>query len=501
MKELLVERSVPRFAAARAAAMLAGSGNGIGVGPLRLVDREAPPLPGPGWHRIRPRLSGICGSDLSTIDGVSSRYFEEIVSFPFVLGHEIVGSIEGGERDGERVVLEPVLGCLARGIDPPCDACAAGRKGACERIAYGHLKPGLQTGFCADTGGGWSEGLVAHESQLHVVPGELSDEAAVIVEPTACAIHAALLGAIVPGERVVVLGSGTLGLTTIAALGAYADPGELIAVAKHPIQRELARALGADRVVQPDALERTVRRVTGSLALPRDGAIGRLTGGADVVFDCVGSSTSISSSLAVVRPGGRIILVGMPGAVRVDLAPLWQREVSIVGAYAYGREETPDGPRSTFELAFELVAAAGLERLVTAHYPLERYEEAVRHAATAGRRGAVKVVFDLRRNERTSWRSALIERVDEAIIDAVVDEVEVIADAAVATEAARPPGVIGDPVASGTADADAPAPRPKRAAPGARARTRSTRTKMDETNGPTGDDNGAPGSDQAEGMK
>ena len=92
MKELLVERSVPRFAAARAAAMLAGSGNGIGVGPLRLVDREAPPLPGPGWHRIRPRLSGICGSDLSTIDGVSSRYFEEIVSFPFVLGHEIVGS-------------------------------------------------------------------------------------------------------------------------------------------------------------------------------------------------------------------------------------------------------------------------------------------------------------------------------------------------------------------------------------------------------------------------
>ena len=67
----------------------------------------------------------------------------------------------------------------------------------------------------------------------------------------------------------------------------------------------------------------------------------------------------------------------MPGTVRVDLAPLWQREVALVGAYAYGMEDVPGGPRRTFDLAFELVAAAGLERLVSAHYPLERYEEAI----------------------------------------------------------------------------------------------------------------------------
>ncbi|HVC24321.1 MAG TPA: zinc-binding dehydrogenase [Acidimicrobiales bacterium] len=404
MKEIVVERSVARFAAARAVAVVAGSGNGISVGPLRLADRDPRDLPGPEWVRMQPLLSGICGSDLATVDGASSRYFEPIVSFPFVLGHEVVGVVEAD--GGARYVLEPVLGCLARGIDPPCAACAAGRKGACERIAYGHLRPGLQTGFCADTGGGWSEGLVAHRSQLHRVPDDMSDDAAVVVEPVACAIHAALLGAVVPGERAVVLGSGTLGLATVAALRYHSLPASLVAVAKHPVQRELASALGADAVVAPGELERAVRRITGSLALPRSGAPTRLTGGADVVFDCVGTAQSIASSLDVVRPGGRIVLVGMPGTVRVDLAPLWQREVTLVGAYAYGSEPTSDGPRSTFDLSFELVAAARLERLVSARYPLERYEEAVRHAAHAGRRGAVKVVFDLRRSGRASWRSA-----------------------------------------------------------------------------------------------
>ncbi len=405
MREILVERSLARFAAARAASVVAGAGSGITVGPLRLADREPRALPGPDWHRVSPVLAGICGSDLATVDGASSRYFEAIVSFPFVLGHEIVGTVGGGPLAGSRVVVEPVLGCVARAIEPPCPACAAGRKGACERIAFGHLKPGLQTGFCADTGGGWSDGLVAHTSQLHAVPAELSDEAAVMVEPAACAIHAALLGAVVPGERVVVLGSGTLGLATLAALRHYGLPAVVVAVAKHPVQRDLAEQLGADQVVRPEELERAVRRLTGSLGLAGGGSPSRLTGGADVVFDCVGSSSSIASSLAVVRPGGRVVLVGMPGTVRLDLAPLWQREIALVGAYAYGTEQTPDGPRSTFDLAFELVAAARLERLVSARYPLERYEEAVRHAANAGRRGAVKVVFAIGRSSSPAWRS------------------------------------------------------------------------------------------------
>jgi hypothetical protein len=90
------------------------------------------------------------------------------------------------------------------------------------------------------------------------------------------------------------------------------------------------------------------------------------------------------------------VLVGMPGRVSVDLTPLWHREVVLGGAYAYGTEPAAGG-RRTFDVAMDLVAEADLGRLVSALYPLERYTEAIEHAATAGRRGAVKVAFDLRR--------------------------------------------------------------------------------------------------------
>ena len=115
MKALEFDRKVLRFAAAHVAGSVL-PGRGATVGPLRLADVDPFPLPGPGWVQIRPRLAGICGSDLATLDGMSSRYFEPIVSFPFVPGHEVVADT----HDGSRVVLEPVLGCVARGISPPC---------------------------------------------------------------------------------------------------------------------------------------------------------------------------------------------------------------------------------------------------------------------------------------------------------------------------------------------------------------------------------------------
>ncbi|MGH9102667.1 MAG: zinc-dependent alcohol dehydrogenase [Acidimicrobiales bacterium] len=384
MNALVVERSLARFAAARAASAF-GAAPGSGPSPLRLVDLVPPEPPAPGWARLRPSLSGICGSDLATLSGRSSRWFEPVVSFPFVPGHEVVGTLDGGRR----AVLEPVLGCRARGVEPPCHACERGMIGSCERLSSGRLSAGLQTGYCADTGGGWSGELVAHESQLHPVPEQLDDEAAVMVEPAACAVHAALAARVGEGEVVVVLGAGTLGLCTVAALRQLALPGVLVAVAKHPHQRRLAADLGADVVAEPGELRRAVRRVTRSLAVAD-----RLSGGADALVDCVGSATSLTDALAVTRPRGRVVLAGMPGPLRVDLTPLWQREIALTGAYTYGAEPLPEGSRRTFDLAFEVVAAARLGRLVSARYPLERYEEALGLAASAGRRGAVKVVFE-----------------------------------------------------------------------------------------------------------
>jgi threonine dehydrogenase-like Zn-dependent dehydrogenase len=115
----------------------------------------------------------------------------------------------------------------------------------------------------------------------------------------------------------------------------------------------------------------------------------------------------------MVRPRGTVALVGMPGKVTIDLAPLWHREVRLAGAYAYGTESVPgllpveksvaaasSGKKktasenvTTFALAFEVVAAQSTGRLVSATYPLTRFEEAVAHAGAAGRRGAVKIAF------------------------------------------------------------------------------------------------------------
>lgn len=401
MSTLLFERSLPRYAAARVVSSF-GSGRGAGVGPLRLIERDPPEVPAAGWVHVDPLLSGICGSDLATLDGRSSRYFEGIVSFPFVPGHEVVGV-----ADGMRVVLQPVLGCAARGIEPMCPACRSGHVGNCGSLAFGHLRPGLQTGFCADTGGGWStSGLVAHESQLFAVPDALSDADAVMVEPLSCAVHAVLTAPIEEGDVVAVVGAGTLGLLVTAALshlsatGRCPSPSVLLIGAKYAHQQRLAREFGCTEALPPDQLPRGVRRHSRSLSFGGSaGVTSTLSGGADVVIDCVGSAESIARSLAMVRPRGTVSLVGMPGRITLDLAPLWHREVRLAGAYAYGTEDVGEpgrhGSTPTFDLAFEVAAAVGVGRLVSATYPLTRFEDAVAHAGAAGRRGAVKIAFDV----------------------------------------------------------------------------------------------------------
>ncbi|MGH9045514.1 MAG: zinc-dependent alcohol dehydrogenase [Acidimicrobiales bacterium] len=408
MKALVMERNVVRFAASRLLSEL-GSGRGARFAPLRLIDAEPPELPDGSWHRVAPVLSGICGSDLATIDGRSSRYFEPLVSFPFVPGHEVVGKLEadapcatgGVLAAGTRVVVQPVLGCTVRGLEPRCEPCVRGATGNCEHTTLGAVAAGIQTGYCADTGGGWSAaGLVAHESQIYEVPAAMSDADAVTVEPLACAVHAALQAELAEGSLIAVLGAGTLGLALVAAIshlcarGLAGQPASLLVGARYPTQRALAKELGATSVLSEDQLARAVRRHSSSMA--RSIAISpSLCGGADVVFDCVGSAQSIQSALSIVRPRGTLVLVGMPGRLAVDLAPLWHREVRLLGAYAYGTETLPTGARPTFSLAMEVAAAKSTGRLVTTTYPLDRFEEALAHAGSAGRRGAVKIAFDV----------------------------------------------------------------------------------------------------------
>src|SRR2546430_5281946 len=387
MLALTYHRSVPAFALVRAS----GGNPEVATSALSMLhlgDVPEPELPAAGWMRVLPSLSGICGSDLAAIGGHASLYLDPLTSYPFVPGHEVVGVLE----DGSRVVIEPALGCVVRGIEPLCPRCAEGRPGLCYNATEGPIEVGLQTGYCASTGGGWGEVLVAHESQLHAVPDGLSDEASVLIEPFACCIHAALRGAARPDDVVVVLGAGTIGLLTVAAVRLFTPPRRLISVAKHPFQREQALRLGADAVVPPDEVFQRVRFATRARRLDgRDRPL--LLGGADVTVECTGTAPRLNEAARFTRAGGRVVAVGMPGEEKVDWGPIWQRELSVMGAYADGVEGRR---RRTFELALEAAPELALEKLTGPLFHLSDYREAIAYALEAGRLSAVKVAFDLR---------------------------------------------------------------------------------------------------------
>jgi threonine dehydrogenase-like Zn-dependent dehydrogenase len=368
------------------------------MAPVRLVTRDEPEVRRPGWARVRPLLSGICGSDLGAVTGSTSLYFSALVSMPFVPGHEVVGELVDDCEDlpaGTRVVIDPVLACAARGLEP-CASCRSGRTNLCDHVTVGHLSPGLQTGFCQDTGGGWGERLTAHRSQLHVVPDALEDERAVLVEPLACAVQLARRAQVPAGGSVLVSGAGAVGLFAVLALRELTDAGRITVIAKHGRQAELARAFGATDVAAPEEAMRAVRRATRAMQVaPRDlpapaqrrvGGSQMLLGGVDVAVDAVGSTSSLDTVLRSTKAGGRVVLSGMPSGA--DLSPAWFRELEVAGTYASSGD--------AFDVALQLAAEAPLDGVVGGRYPLHRWREALDHAHSAGRLGTVKVCFDVR---------------------------------------------------------------------------------------------------------
>ena len=398
MKALQSRRQATKFGMARIASAVAPA-TAARVGPLEHRTIDDPECPGDGWHRVHTRLAGICGSDLSLVEGHASMYFEDFVTFPFVPGHEVVGELD----DGQRVVIEPVIGHAARGYPLPFEGAAPGDGDDYAHLAVpsvdGSIEPGIQTGFCCSTGGGWAPWFWAHESQLHRIPDEMPDERAVLVEPIAGGIHAALLAwpaiAEVDDPVVAVLGAGTMGLAAIAGLKRHLPHVRVVVGARYPHQIALAMALGADVVVQASKLDRAVRREVGCHLIGD-----ALSSGAHVTIDAVGTSESITDCLRITRPRGRVVLLGMPADVRLDLTGLWHRETELKGAYTYGTETLPDGMRArTFDLALEAANHYGAERLLSATYRLDDHVDAIAHAAAAGRRGAVKIAFDLREDK------------------------------------------------------------------------------------------------------
>lgn len=405
MKAVVFDGAIPRYLATRAAGAVSKR---LLTGACRctqLRDVPAPTLPNERWIRVATHLGGICGSDLNLVSLQVSPSTSPFSSFPFVVGHENVGTVVDVGRDvthvarGDRVVVNPLLACAARGVSPPCAHCAGGHPSRCAHFPDGDVAPGMLLGTTRGVGGSWGESFVAHEHQAFRVPQSVSDKSAVLVEPLACVVSPLLEHPIDAGARVLVIGAGSVGLLAVAALKALTQA-EVTILAKHAFQAEHAERLGANRVVMVrngDYFAELSRATGGRLLKPILGPRIHI-GGFDATFVCVGGDTAVGDSLRFTRAGGSIVLLGnVARLTRVDWTPLWQKELTIHGSLCYNAPVHGGTRRDAFATALSLVEgalASSLEPLVTHVVPVERFDEALAIAQGRAGRGAVKVALE-----------------------------------------------------------------------------------------------------------
>ena len=396
MKALFVENRLERFAAGKAAKMVSRMAAMGPLSPVRYASVPEPALPGPRWIKVRNKACGLCGTDvhLMAVELDPKSFPAALPGLPRVyLGHEALAVVEEvgagveGIRPGDRVVERiDWPACAQMEISPPCPRCAEGAYMLCENIGRVPLP--------RDTGGGFSTKSVLHHTQPFVVPDALSDDQALLLEPTAVGVHAALRSLPAAGESVLVIGAGTIGLLTVAALRHLAPDAEIRCLARHRFQAEAAAALGARVITGGGDLYRRMADDTGARYVK--GHLGNeiLLGGFDAIFDTVGNDSSLQDALRWCRGGGRLVLVGVnmePG--KVDYSPLWHQEITVIGVNSHATEA--DG-RTSFDHAAEVLAAhpAIPQLLLTHRFPMRRWKDAVRAFLDKKGSGAIKIVLE-----------------------------------------------------------------------------------------------------------
>lgn len=392
MKTLLVDKSPQRL-------MTVFSGGPEAVfsdsSHLRYLDIPSPHPPR-GWVRVKNSLSGICGSDLHIVfldidPGVHPSILpgERII----YLGHEVVGNVvesppENPFKSGDRVIRRMRVGggsCIAHGLEP-CSYCSEMHYNHCERS-------GLQ-----DTlGGGFSEEFCSPPGGLMKIPDQLTDEQAILVEPAAVSLRGVLRCPPSGSQKVLVLGTGTIGFFVLQAARIACPDCDITVVAQFDFQRKLALGFGAGEVwmAHEDLLEKAAEKTGGKTY---SGMLGgrTLVGGFDIVFDCVGSSDTLNTCLRLARARGSVVLVGAAlRPVNVDISPVWYNEVNLIGTASHCTSNWKGETAGDFDLAVRFMIEGKLvtDGIITHRYPLEQYREAIRAAVDKSESHSVKVAF------------------------------------------------------------------------------------------------------------
>lgn len=324
--------------------------------------REAPrPEAGPGQVIVRVRGCGVCGSDLHWFQG-------DFPPPPVCPGHEIAGevaAVDGGDGSvavGDRVVVEPLVVC------GQCPACRVGDYQVCPTIkVLGISRPG-----------GFAEYVAVPRERLYPLPAGLDFAVGALAEPAAVSVHGVRLGNVTLGDRVLVLGAGSIGLFAVLAARA-AGAAEVAITARYPHQAEMARRLGATHVfASGPAGDR--ERADFTAACPPD-----------VVLETVGGTgETLNEAIHSVRASGTVVVLGVfYSPPPCDALSLLLKEVRVVGSMTYGRRDR----RADFAIALQLLSAhaAVVNDMVTHRFELARIGEAFAAAADK-KRGAIKVI-------------------------------------------------------------------------------------------------------------
>ena len=359
-----------------------------------------PPLPGPDWLRVQNRICGICASDLHLLF-VHVDLSVAPAALPstqrFYLGHEVVSEvIEVGPavtrfKVGDRVIMDTRFGgptCLTLGIQPLCRQCANHEYYFCENKAL----PGP-----IGAGGGWGDTYTAHESEVYPCPPDLSDDQAALVEPLSCTVRSTLRRPPQPGERVLVIGAGIIGLCQIMAARAFQPDCHITVMARYPHQAEIARRLGASDVLSGrEGYAEIARRLGGKFySAPLNK--GLVVGGFDVIYDCVGSGQTMGDALRWTRAGGSVVIVGINlNPVNIDLTLVWYHHINLIGVREHGYSAWNGQTRHDYDWVIDFIRAGrfSTDGLITHRFPFKDYKQAIAVSMSKARERPIKVVLE-----------------------------------------------------------------------------------------------------------
>lgn len=404
MKALTADFSLTREVWGRVKSRLVGPSNSNGAISLSLQEVPDPALLTPQWIRVRTITSGISDLDEGIIFNGNPSGFGTFVSFPFVPGNENMGIVietgpeVNGVEIGDRVVVNPLLSCEPRGVEPLCPSCAQGDPASCRNFSRGMLSPGVVVGGCKDTMGGWADSFLCHMSQVRKVPPDMTGDAAALVPEFTRSLRGVLQNMPSPGERVIVVGGSSLGLLTMEAFKRLDVRADVLLIVENPFEADVAKQLGCTRIVigveTGDVYEQVAEFLGSEVRYPEFGRIG-MDGGADLVFETTGRRRGVEDALRFTGEGKRCVLMGLREPYGFDATPLWFKRLEVRTSLFSGLETHNGEISTTFDIAMDLTEQHGLpvEEIVTHRFSLADHRDAIASVMDRAEHKVVKAVF------------------------------------------------------------------------------------------------------------